>query len=183
MSNSNGNGKINFATIWLDGCAGCHMSFLDMDERLLDVLQRVNVVSSPLVDLKTFPPRIDVALVEGAVSTDEDLHKIRKLRGRTGILITMGDCAITGNIPSMRNAFEVDEVLDRAFFENAALQQQKPATSLPTLLRHARPVHEYVKVDLHVPGCPPPADAIHFVLAELLAGRTPDPSQLTRFGK
>ncbi len=176
-------GKVSFATVWLDGCSGCHMSFLDMDERLVEILEHVNIVNSPLVDFKTFPDHIDVALVEGAVSTDDDLNKIRKLRGKTSILITMGDCAITGNVPSMRNVFPVEEVFHRAFWENAQLQQQTPTESLPALLAHSRPVHECVKVDLFVPGCPPPADALYFVLTELLAGRTPDPSQLTRFGK
>ncbi len=175
--------KVSFATIWLDGCSGCHMSFLDMDERLIDILDKVNVVNSPLVDFKTFPDHIDVALVEGAVSTEDDLHKIQKLRARVDFLITMGDCAITGNVPSMRNVFPVEEVYHRAFWENAQVQQQDPTESLPTLLKHSRPVHEYVKVDLHVPGCPPPADALYFVLTELLDGRTPDPSKLTRFGK
>jgi NAD-reducing hydrogenase small subunit len=175
--------KVKVATVWLDGCSGCHMSLLDMDERLLELAERIEVVYSPLVDRKDFPERVDVAIVEGAVASDEDLHKIRHIRRHSTVLISLGDCAVTGNIPSMRNPFALADVMDRAFIENATVQPQRPNVSLPQLLDRVRPVHECVAVDLYVPGCPPPADAIHFVLSELLAGRTPDPGSLTRFGK
>ena len=175
--------QVRLATVWLDGCSGCHMSFLDMDERLIAIAPLIELVYSPLVDNKVFPEHVDVTIVEGAVSTDEDIIKIRKIRKHTGVLIALGDCAVTGNVPAMRNAFKVSDVFDRAYKENAAIQQQTPTTYLPKLLDRVRPVHEVVKVDLFVPGCPPPADAIYFVVSELLAGRTPDPSKLTRFGK
>lgn len=175
--------KVQVATVWLDGCSGCHMSLLDMDERLLELAEQLEIVYSPLVDRKDFPERVDVAIVEGAVASDEDLHKIRKIRRHSKVLISLGDCAVTGNIPSMRNPFALKDVMDRAFIENATMQPQHPAVSLPQLLDRVRPVHECVEVDVFVPGCPPPADAIYFVLTELLAGRTPDPSGLTRFGK
>lgn len=175
--------KVKVATVWLDGCSGCHMSFLDMDERIIELASKIELVYSPLVDVKEFPAGTDLTIVEGAVATDEDIHKIRKIRARTKMLMSLGDCAVTGNVPSMRNCFKTDDVYNRAFVENADLQPQKPTTLLPTLLDRVRPVHEVVQVDVYVPGCPPPADAIHSVICELLAGRTPDPSLLTRFGK
>jgi NAD-reducing hydrogenase small subunit len=175
--------KVRLATVWLDGCSGCHMSFLDMDQRLLELAPFIELVYSPLVDHKEFPLGVDVTLVEGSVSTDEDIPKIRMIRKRTAILIALGDCAVTGNVPAMRNPFGTEAVLDRAYNENAQLQKQRPTLHLPTLLERVRPVHEVVKVDLFVPGCPPPADAIHYVISELLAGRTPNVGSVTRFGR
>jgi len=153
-----------------------------MDQRLLDLAGLIDLVYSPLVDQKEFPEGVDVTLVEGSVSTDEDIEKIRRIRKRTKILITLGDCAVTGNVPAMRNPFGTDAVLDRAYNENATIQKQRPNLHLPTLLERVRPIHEVVTVDVFVPGCPPPADAIHFVVSELLAGRTPSTTALTRFG-
>jgi NAD-reducing hydrogenase small subunit len=180
---SDTNGKVKVATIWLEGCSGCHMSFLDMDERLIALAGKIELVFSPLVDFKKIPPEIDVALVEGGIATDEDERKIRKLRARSKVLISLGDCAITGNVPSMRNSLKLEDIYHRAYHENVALHPQTPTTSLPVLLARVVPVHEVVKVDVHIPGCPPPADAIHYVLTELLEGRTPEISKVTRFGK
>ena len=94
--------KVKFATVWLDGCSGCHMSFLDMDERLLEIAARADIVYSPLVDFKVYPDQVDFCLVEGAVSSEEDLHKIKMVRERTTTLISFGDCAVTANVPGMR---------------------------------------------------------------------------------
>ena len=174
--------KVRLATVWLDGCSGCHMSFLDMDERILEIASRVEVVYSPLVDLKEFPPDVDVTIVEGAVSSEEDLHKIRMVRGRTKLLIALGDCAVTSNVPGMRNTFKVDEVTKRAYFENADLNQQVPSDVIPRLLPRALPVHEVVPVAVFLPGCPPPADVIFGALVSLLDGTAPDLSG-TRFGR
>lgn len=177
------NGKVKVATVWLDGCSGCHMSFLDMDERLIALADLIDVVYSPLVDNKVFPDMVDLTIIEGAVSTTEDIEKCHKIRAHSKLILTLGDCAVTGNVPSMRNPFSVKACMDRAFIENAQTQQQYPTVGLPPLLDRVRPVHEVVKVDVWVPGCPPPADAIHYVLTELLAGRTPDICAYTRFGK
>ena len=175
--------KARLATVWLDGCSGCHMSFLDMDERLLDLAQRADVVYSPLVDPKQIPDQIDVALVEGAVSSDADLEKVRHLRERTTILVSLGDCAVTGNVPAMRNLFSVDAVMKRVFEEIGTLNPQVPHAGVPRLLDRVRPIHEVVKVDIFVPGCPPSADVIYYTVNELLEGRTPDLSARSRFGK
>jgi NAD-reducing hydrogenase small subunit len=171
------------ATAWLDGCSGCHMSLLDMDEALVELAGQVDVVYSPTVDIKVFPEGVDVTLVEGAVSSEDDVHKIRTIRARTRVLVALGDCAVTGNVPSMRNLFQTADVLDRAYVENATVQPGRPTVEVPTLCAKVRPMHEVVKVDVFVPGCPPPPAAIAFTVTELLAGRTPDPSGLTRFGK
>jgi NAD-reducing hydrogenase small subunit len=170
------------ATVWLDGCSGCHMSFLDMDERLLALAEKMDLVYSPLVDYKEFPDEVDVTLVEGAVSSEEDLHKIRKVREHTRILVSLGDCAVTSNVPGMRNLFGVKSIMDRAYRENVTLHPQTPNVVVPALLERARPVHEAVKVDVFVPGCPPSADTIYFVVSELLEGRIPDLGARTRFG-
>ena len=182
--------KPRVATVWLDGCSGCHMSFLDLDERLLVLAEKVDVVCSPVVDPKGFPPDVDVTLVEGAVSSAHDLEKALLIRERSKLVISLGDCAVTGNVPAMRNAYEVEALFQRAYVENAQWpetremrQSRLPVINVPPHERIARPLHEVIKVDLFVPGCPPPADAIWFVLTELLAGRLPDPSALTRFGK
>jgi NAD-reducing hydrogenase small subunit len=158
------------------------MSFLDMDERLIELSSQVELVYSPLVDFKTYPEGVDIALVEGAISSVEDEHKIKLIRERTKMLIAMGDCAITSNVPGMRNPFGSKEILDRAYFENADLQQQVPSVVVPKLHEKVRPVHEFVHVDVFLPGCPPSADTFYTVLTDLLAGRTPDIASLTRFG-
>src|ERR1044071_5705328 len=95
--------KLKLATVWMDGCSGCHMSFLDMDERLLELAEQMDLVYSPLVDLKEFPNDVDVAIIEGAVSSEEDLERLYHVRSRTKMLVSLGDCAVTANVPSMRN--------------------------------------------------------------------------------
>jgi NAD-reducing hydrogenase small subunit len=164
-----------FATVWLDGCSGCHMSFLDIDERLLQLIEQVDIVYSPIVDHKHFPEDVDITLVEGAVASDSDLAKILKVRERTKILVSFGDCAVTGNVPSMRNPFGVKAIMDRV------CHGVQP-TYVPVLLPQATPIHSVVKVDVYIPGCPPSADNIFSVVEDLIAGRQPDVNAITRFG-
>ncbi|MFZ0337604.1 MAG: hypothetical protein WAL45_06195 [Terracidiphilus sp.] len=174
--------KLKLATVWLDGCSGCHMSFLDMDERLLELAEVVDVVYSPLVDTKEFPDEVDIVLVEGAVSSVDDEKKIKKVRDHSKMLIAMGDCAITGNVPSMRNPIGPEAILDRAYIQNASAQAQIPCVVVPKLLRMVRPIHEFVKVDVYLPGCPPSADTFHTALTALVNGGPLDIPALTRFG-
>ncbi len=174
--------KLKLATVWLDGCSGCHMSFLDMDERLLGILEHADLVYSPLVDVKQFPDEVDITLVEGAVSNDDDLAKLKKVRQHSRILVALGDCAVTGNVPAMRNAFGRTAVLECAYIENATLHRQIPQQVIPRLLPFSRPVHEVVQVDVFIPGCPPSADTIFYALQQLLAGRIPDFAMSARFG-
>jgi NAD-reducing hydrogenase small subunit len=174
--------KKTLATVWLDGCSGCHMSFLDMDERLIELAELVDVVYSPIVDAKEFPEEVDIALVEGAVASVEDEKKIRKIRAHSKILVAMGDCAVTGNVPSMRNPIGPEPILERAFIENATVQPQIPCVVVPELLTVVRPIHEFVKVDVFLPGCPPSADTFHTALTALVTGAPLDIPALTRFG-
>ncbi|MFN8371552.1 MAG: NADP oxidoreductase [Anaerolineae bacterium] len=174
--------KVKFATVWLDGCSGCHMSFLDIDERLIALAEVIELVYSPLVDNKEFPADVDVTMVEGSVSSEEDLHKIKYIRERTKVLISLGDCAVTGNVPSLRNSVGKEAVLQRAYMESDLLNPQIPSQVVPKLLSIVRPVHSVVKVDVYIPGCPPSADTIFNVLNDLLAGKTPNAMQYTRFG-
>lgn len=174
--------KQRLATVWLDGCSGCHMSFLDIDERLIALSEMADLVYSPLVDAKIFPENVDITLVEGAVSSEEDLSKIKLVRSRTKTLVSLGDCAVTANVPAMRNPFGTKAVYDRAYYENVTFDAGVPDQVVPRLLPYARPVHEIVPVDVFVQGCPPSADVIFYALTELLQGRKPDLSAKTRFG-
>ena len=174
--------KLKLATVWLDGCSGCHMSFLDMDERLLELAELVDVVYSPIVDTKKFPDEVDITLVEGAVGSVDDEKKIKKIRDHSKMLVAMGDCAITGNVPSMRNPIGPEAILDCAYIQNASAQAQIPCVMVPKLLKIVRPIHEFVKVDVFLPGCPPSADTFHTTLTALVNGGPLDIPALTRFG-
>jgi len=158
------------------------MSILDLDETLIEVAQFADLIYSPLVDSKEYPEGIDIVLVEGAVSTSDDLTRIRIIRQRSKTVVALGDCAVTSNVPGMRNRFATEAVTHRAYFENAQFNQQIPRQVIPPLLPHSRPIHEFIKVDVFVPGCPPSAPTIYFVLTELIAGRLPDLTAKTRFG-
>jgi NAD-reducing hydrogenase small subunit len=177
--------KPRIATAWLGGCSGCHMSLLDMDERLLQIAPLIELVYSPLADVKEFPEDVDATLVEGAVANEQNLHEIRKIRARSRVLVSFGDCAVTGNVTAMRNPLRrADVVLKRAYIENADVTPRRPSEPgiVPALLDRVRPLHEVVAVDVFLPGCPPAADLIHFVLTELVAGRTPDLHDRLKYG-
>jgi NAD-reducing hydrogenase small subunit len=169
--------KVSVATVWLDGCSGCHMSLLDMDERLAELAAQIEIVYSPLVDTKVFPEQVDLTLVEGSVSSEEDLAKIKNIREHTRVLVAMGDCAVTGNVPSLRNPFGPEKILQHIYLPHA------PREIVPALLPRVLPVHQVVEVDVFLPGCPPSADVLYFALTELLSGRKPDLKDATRFGK
>jgi NAD-reducing hydrogenase small subunit len=178
--------RIRMATVWLGGCSGCHMSFLDLDEWLIDLAERVDVVYSPLVDTKEYPEGVAIALVEGAVANDENLGMIRRVRSRTKVLVSFGDCAVTGNVTALRNPLGVAlEVLRPVYLERNDLNARIPeeAHIVPVLLDRVQPVHAVVPVDYYLPGCPPPAGRIRAVLEALLDGKTPQlQSEERRFG-
>ena len=157
------------------------MSFFDLDERLIDLARRVEFCACPLMDYKDFPDA-DITLVEGAVANEEHLAYIRKVRKHTKVLVSLGDCAVTGNVTALRNLFPVEEVLNRAYRETSTVVTGIPSGNaiIPRLLPRVRPVHEVVKVDYFIPACPPSAEAIHAFLTALLDGRTPPESG--RFG-
>lgn len=174
--------KVRLATLWLDGCSGCHMSLLDLDERLLALTAKVDVVYSPLVDVKHFPETVDIVCIEGAVSTSEDEARLRLARQRSRLLIALGDCAVTGNIPAMRNVLGAREMLQVVYIDRQPPGGQIPATDLPLLNDKALPLHHFVVVDLFIPGCPPGADTLFAALDAAVAGTTTSLRLDTRFG-
>lgn len=167
--------KVKVATAWLGGCAGCHMAFLDLDEKLLDILPHLEFTSSPLTDIKEIP-EVDLAIVEGAVVNEENLEVLKHIREKAKVLVAIGDCAVFGGIPSMRNFFKLDEVYRRSYVESESTVNPSgeiPHGEVPELLDLVRPLNYYVKVDAYIPGCPPYADQIEYALRELIEGRIP----------
>jgi NAD-reducing hydrogenase small subunit len=174
--------KVKVATLWLDGCSGCHMSLLDMDAAIISLGRRIDLVYGPLVDAQEFPEDVDVTLVEGAVSSQDDLNKIQKVRQRTTILISMGDCAVTGNVPAMRNSIPVPKLLQQIYVDGTDEKKSVPSDRVPALLKQARPLREFVNVDFCLPGCPPPSKTIVSVINDLLDGKKPGASLKVKFG-
>ncbi len=168
--------RLKLATVWLGGCSGCHMSFLDLDEFLIDLARFADIVYSPLMDAKQYPEGVDVVLVEGAIANEEHLAMIRRVRSRTRILVSFGDCAVTGNVTAVRNSISTaSDVLKRSYVDQTDVDPQIPSAPgvVPALLDLVLPVHAVVEVDVYLPGCPPPAPRIRAVLEQLLAGTTP----------
>ncbi len=168
-------GRVRFATVWLGGCSGCHMSFLDLDERLVELADKAELVYGPFMDVKEFPQKVDVTLVEGAVANRANLAMAEKIRERSRIVVSLGDCAVTGNVTSMRNQFPVAEVLApyRSGAEGCVLAMDYGA--VPELLPRALPLHHVITVDGFIPGCPPDPDRIWTAIGCLLRG---EPVQL-----
>lgn len=169
--------KVTLCSDWLDVCSGCHMSILDIDERIVELVKHVQILSTPVTDLK-HPPKegCTVGILTGAVSNDHQEEVAKMMRERCQILIALGDCAVFGGICTMRNFFDVEEVLERGY---VLTESTEPGSSVPRspeiakLFPQVKAVDQVVKVDLHIPGCPPPSDAIWFAVTELLAGRIP----------
>ena len=164
--------KLRLATAWLGGCSGCHMSLLDLDEYLLELQAQADLVYGPLVDAKDFPEQVDITLVEGAVANVDNLELLEAIRARTTVLVSLGDCAVTGNVTALRNCGRISELLTaiyragegRAPFGPAAVQV------LPALLPKVLPLHHVVAVDAFIPGCPPDPQRIRTALDALLRG-------------
>lgn len=168
---SNTTGKLRLATAWLGGCSGCHMSFLDLDERLIDLLERAEIVYSPIADIKEFPENVDVTLVEGAVANLDHVHLAKQIRERSRLVVSFGDCAVTGNVTSLRNKLGVDDLLTQVYREGpgAAPQGDAPGGVMPQLLPRVLPLHQVIPVDAYVPGCPPDPERIWTAVLALLA--------------
>jgi NAD-reducing hydrogenase small subunit len=168
--------KVKLATVWLGGCSGCHMSFFDLDERLIDLAAKVELCVSPAVDtkLKDFP-HVDVTLVEGAVVNEEHLEHIHTIRERSKLVVAFGDCAVTGNVSAMRNSCSLDDVFNRSYKETSGLVKGLPLGDdiVPRLLPKVVPLHQVVKIDHWLQGCPPSADRIWELVTALLEGRAP----------
>ena len=166
--------KIKIATVWLGGCSGCHMSFLDLDERLIELSKLIEITASPITDIKEIP-EVDIGIVEGSVANRENEENLIKLRNKSKILVAIGDCSCYGGITALRNLFKKGDVLERAYIdtESTLIGDIPRSSEIPQLRDKVRPIQEIVKVDAFIPGCPPDADAIYFALTELLAGRIP----------
>lgn len=176
--------RARLATVWLAGCSGCHMSFLDQDERLLDLAALADLVFSPIVDTKQFPADVDLTLVEGAVATEDQRELIATIRRQTRILVALGDCAVSGNVSAMRNPFGGALPILNESYRSWPPPAADPLDRepVPVLLDRVWPVHQVVEVDFVIPGCPPTADLIFEVTRELLLGRRPDLKGRYHFG-
>jgi len=164
--------KPRFATVWLGGCSGCHMSLLDIDEWVIDLAEMVDVVFTPIADIKEFPQDVDIVLVEGAVANEENLEMLLRVRERSKILIAFGDCAVTGNVTAMRNPLGTAQVvLKSVYLEHGDLNAQIPEERhiVPVLLDQVQPLHAVVKVEKYIHCCPPSAAAIRRALEGVLA--------------
>ncbi len=167
--------KVRVATASLAGCFGCHMSFLDIDEKIIDLAELVEFDRTPITDIKEISD-CDVGIIEGGVCNAENVEVLREFRKHCKILVSMGACAITGGIPAMRNHYTLTECLNEAYLDGIGVEDaQIPSDpEIPMLLNKVHPLHEVVKIDYFLPGCPPSADTIWTFLEELLAGKPID---------
>lgn len=170
-----GKPRVRIATASLAGCFGCHMSLLDIDERLFSLLADVEFDRSPLTDIKTVSPGTDIGLIEGGLCNAENVHVLRQFRDNCRILVAVGACAVNGGLPAQRNHLPLTRILEEVYHTRpgAANGMIPNDPELPLPLDRVHPIHEVVRVDYFIPGCPPPADALWAVLSDLLAGREP----------
>ncbi|UZR27970.1 NADH-quinone oxidoreductase subunit B family protein [Methylococcus mesophilus] len=176
--------KLTVATTSLAGCFGCHMSFLDIDERILALAEVASFDRSPLTDIKHCGDKVDLGLVEGGLCNAENVHTLREFRKHCRILVAVGACAINGGLPALRNHIPLEECLDESYLNGIGVEnpQMPNDIELPLLLNKVHPIHEVVKVDYFLPGCPPSADTIWKFLSDLAAGREPSlPRELIHY--
>ena len=169
--------KPKIASDWMCGCAGCHMSLLDMDERILQIVELADLRATPITDLKEPDESgVDVGVLEGGINNSANEEVAHKMRQRAKILVALGDCAVFGGVPAMRNLCGAEAALRRAYVEAESNEPNSQIPNDPELatMTKARAIHEVVPVDYSVPGCPPDADTIFHVLAELAQGRKPE---------
>lgn len=164
------------ATVSLAGCFGCHMSFLDIDERILELIELVELDKSPLTDLKTFTRRCDIGLIEGGCCNDENVHTLLAFRQHCQVLVAVGECALMGGLPALRNMVPLRECLEEAYLGGPTTASHNPRRIIPSdpdipkILDRVYPCHEVVKIDYFLPGCPPSADLIWHALTALVKG-------------
>jgi NAD-reducing hydrogenase small subunit len=168
--------KPKISSDWLAGCAGCHMSLLDMDERIIQIAELADLRSTPITDFKTPDASgVDVGILEGGVNNSYNEEVAHRMRDHCKILVALGDCAVFGGVPAMRNFFTIEESLRRAYIETESTDESGKIPSDPELAvpTRVRALDEVVHVDVFVPGCPPDADTIFYVMSELAQGRKP----------
>jgi coenzyme F420-reducing hydrogenase gamma subunit len=163
------------ATTSLAGCFGCHMSFLDIDERILDLIELVEFNKSPIDDIKVFTKRVDIGIIEGGCCNSENIEVLKSFRENCDVLVSMGECAIMGGLPALRNGIPIEECLQEAYLDGPTVSKNKERilpndNELPMLLDNVYPCHEIVKVDYFLPGCAPRADLIWDALVALVTG-------------
>jgi NAD-reducing hydrogenase small subunit len=169
--------KPKVSSDWLAGCAGCHMSFLDIDERIVKLAELVDIRSTPITDLKTPDESgVDVGILEGGINNTTNEEVAHTMRKRCKVLVALGDCAVFGGVPALRNFISIEDALKRAYVETESTDAEGQIPTDPELCRptKVRAVHEVVPVDIWLPGCPPSADQIFYVLSELAQGRKPE---------
>lgn len=167
------------ATVSLAGCFGCHMSLLDLDEGVIELLGSVELTRSPLTDIKSLPDEVDIGLIEGGVCNDENVHVLREFRRRCRVLVAVGECAIMGGLPALRNDVPLAECLAEAYLSTPTTAGANPDQiiprdpEIPRILDRVYPCHEVVKIDHFLPGCPPRPGLLWQAIAALLDGREP----------
>ncbi len=169
--------KPKLSSDWLAGCAGCHMSLLDIDERIVKVAELVDLRATPITDFKEPDESgVDVGILEGGISNSYNEEVALRMRSRCGLLVALGDCAVFGGVPAMRNFFTLEETLRRAYVETESTDANGFIPTDPELCKptEVRALQDVVPVDIFVPGCPPSADVIYYVLSELAQGRRPE---------
>ncbi len=169
--------KPKISSDWMAGCAGCHMSLLDIDERIVKIAELADIRGTPITDLKEPDDSgVDVGILEGGINNTANEEVALRMRSRSKILVALGDCAVFGGVPAMRNFFTLEESLRRAYIETESTDAEGMIPNDPELCRptKVRALQEVVPVDVFVPGCPPDADVIYFVLSELAQGRIPE---------
>jgi NAD-reducing hydrogenase small subunit len=168
----NSHGKLKVATTSLAGCCGCHMSLLDIDERVIDLAELVEFDRSPITDIKQCGP-CDIGIIEGAVCNAENVHVLREFRANCKVLIACGACAVNGGLPSLRNHVDVGELLKHVYGDLDGRPCAPNDPELPLLLDKVRPLNEVVRIDYFIPGCPPSGDTIWKYLTDLISGNNP----------
>jgi NAD-reducing hydrogenase small subunit len=164
--------RLKLATASLAGCFGCHMSFLDIDERILELVELVEFDRTPLTDIKSVGD-CDIGLIEGGVANAENVEVLREFRKHCKVLVAVGACAVNGGIPAMRNQFELEDCLREAYIDGVGVANPgiPDDPEIPLLLNKVHPIHEVVRIDHFLPGCPPSGDTIWTFLTELIEGR------------
>ena len=172
--------KARIATASLAGCFGCHMAMLDIDERLIELMTLVDFDRSPLTDIKRFTQRCDIGIIEGGCCNEENVHVLQDFRRNCDVLVGIGQCAIMGGLPAMRNAImhsdePLRECLEEAYIKGPFTQNSAQIIpndpALPLLLDKVYPCSEVVEIDYQIPGCAPEGDVIWEALTGLLSGK------------